>query len=66
MVDAESFRDLVLKGTTGKTIMGRKKLTKLISEKFQLMTENLKAEFEAVDYICICADIWTGANRDNS
>jgi len=63
VVEAQSFKDLVLKGAAGKTIMTRYQLTKSISEKLQQMKENLKAEFQGVQYLCISADIWTGATR---
>ena len=65
-MEAESFKDLVLAGTTGKTMMTRYKLTKGVSEKIQGMMENLKTEFEDIHYICICADIWTGATRNKT
>ena len=63
MVEADSFKEIVLTGNSDKKVMTRVTLGKKITEKFEQMTSNLKEHFEKADVICITADIWSCATR---
>ena len=65
VVDTDSFRELVLgaPGASDNKVMCRQTLVKRITEKFQQMACNLRAELKAAPYICIVADIWTSTSR---
>lgn len=58
-VEKEGFKYLIKTAVPLYKIPGRKTITTLIEEKYEVLSNVMKAKLSSVEYLCLTTDVWT-------